>query len=77
MLGTIDFRRLLSAMQNIRVDAGLSQKAFAAKYGVSPYLIINFENARSNRLTTALYYFKENPYSFIHAIEEATNGTDI
>lgn len=77
MIGAVDYKRLLSAIQNIRIDAGLSQKAFAAKYGISPYSVINFENGRSNRLPTALYYFNENPVSFTHAIEEAFNGADI
>lgn len=77
MIGAVGYKRLLSAMQNIRTDAGLSQMAFAAKYGISPYSVINFENGRSNRFRTALYYFHENPVSFTHAIEEAFNGADI
>ncbi len=77
MIGAVDYHRLLSHLRNIREDSGLSQKAFSAKYGVSPYRIINFENGRSGRLLTALYYFKENPEAFIRAAEEVFNGTDI
>lgn len=73
-MDALKYADFLSTCAKIRVEKGLSQVAMAARFGVSPYAIINFENGRSERFRTALLYGRLSLLEFEAALAELCSG---
>lgn len=67
-MDALKYADFLSECAAIRAKHGLTQVGMAARFGVSPYSIINFENGRSDRFRTALLYARLSILEFTAAV---------